>query len=209
MTCVGVTWPGRKQSMKLGAGLQACGSPGRPTLEAKQRYPLPVALPAGGAGPSLAVSHQTHSTGDASSEPTRGGGEHRNQAPAGPGKGQLGRSPMAGRAPSGPQHSALPLSPLGPFISALSQSHPLPTLGSSWFLSKHHQHIRRCTHTEHLHTPRCTRHTACRYTPTHSTWARAHTRMCADTICTHTRDTSTKTEAYTPPRHTAHIQTST
>lgn len=70
--------------------------------EAAQRYPLPAARPAGGTGPSLALGHQTHSTGDASSEPTQGGGGRQNWEPSGPGKGQLGRSPEAGRAQAGP-----------------------------------------------------------------------------------------------------------
>jgi hypothetical protein len=66
-------------------------------MEAAQKHPLPTAQPACGAQPSLAFGHQTHSTEDASSEPIKGGGGQQSQAPEAPGKGQLGRTPMASK----------------------------------------------------------------------------------------------------------------
>lgn len=79
MTCAGVTWPGREQSVKLEAGLQAHGG--------GTEVPQLPAQPAGGTGPSLALGHQTHSTGDASSEPLREGVGGRTRHPRGLGKG--------------------------------------------------------------------------------------------------------------------------
>lgn len=87
--------------------------------------PLPTTQSACGAQPSLALSHQTHSIEDASSEPTRGGGGQQSQAPKGPGKGQLERSPMAIWAQSGPQHRC-PFSvffPSFPYPALLCQAH--------------------------------------------------------------------------------------
>ena len=56
-----------------GAGGWAVG-PWAPHHGGSTKVPLPTAQSASGAGPSLALGHQTHSTGDASSEPMEGEG---------------------------------------------------------------------------------------------------------------------------------------
>lgn len=93
------------------------------------KVPLPAAQSASGAGPSLALGHQTHSTGDASSEPVGGGGQL-NQASSGPGKGQLRRSCVAGRAQSGPHFGPVPPTACPQHLPSLPSAQTLPSQGA-------------------------------------------------------------------------------
>ena len=71
-----------------GAGGWAAGT-WAPHHGGSTKVPLPAAQSASGAGPSLALCHQTHSTGDASSEPMEGEGSG-TRHPQGLGKGSYG-----------------------------------------------------------------------------------------------------------------------
>lgn len=198
-----------------GAGGWAAGT-WAPHHGASTKVPLPAAQSASGAGPSLALGHQTHSTGDASSEPMGGGGQ-RNQAFSGPGKGQLRRSCVAGKTQSGPHFgpvppysppSASPILALCP-NSALSgrpgtcpDHRPGPSLAPGC-----HQHISTLMLP---HTKKHTHHPPCMPTPTPKDMgASTHLDACTHRLYIRARDTypeahPTKTHLPTHPRHTHH-----
>lgn len=101
-----------------GAGGWAVG-PWAPHHGGSTKVPLPTAQSASGAGPSLALGHQTHSTGDASSEPMEGEGSG-TRHPRSLGKGSYGGAAWLVGPVWPPLWSYSPLQP------ALSISHPCP-----------------------------------------------------------------------------------
>ena len=157
----------------------------------------------------------------------QGGDGREDQAPSGPGKGQLGRSPRAGRARSGPSIALSTAAPSSPFL-VLSYSHPLPKphpIQAPTYIPPHrpgavlaqtataHEQTHACTH-QGAHVPcRCTQmqpvHTDHRHThlgartetPAEITSLYApHTGTCH----THIPRTYTfrhpHTDSHTPPR---------
>lgn len=169
--------------------------------------PLPTTQSACGVQPSLALSHQTHSIEDASSEPTRGGGGQQSQAPKGPGKGQLERSPMAIWAQSAPstavpsKYSSHPSLTLFCSVKACSY---IPLTQATGQPNPNGTSIETGTHTlrsMYTTSPECTQlHT--------NTGALAHTdtQRCMRMGPTHTIDAYTQTQTCHPwhvsmPRH--------
>lgn len=197
--------------MKLGMWRQHRGTP----------FPLPSLLvELGPAWPSATK----HSTGDASSEPTQGGGGQRNQEPLGPGKGQLGRT---GRAQLGTQHSPVPLQPLLPsWHSPIPPSAQTPphqgtqvhtSIEARGCLSPncHSTQADTCSHTQRsIHTTRCLHTSMCKhtgaYTHRHMQIQSVHKETQADTPLTLShlhKDTST--ESTFLHRNTHSVQTRT
>lgn len=194
--------------MKLGVGLQAFGLP---TMEAAQRYlsRLPSLLVELGPAWPSATKHipqgrllRAH----------RGGGQQ-NQAPSGPGKGQLGRSCAAGRAQSGPHFSPVPPaarsrhSPIlilcpNSSLSGYPGTYPPHRPGAS-LGPNHHQHISR-----HMlaHTKKHTYHPPWMHTPTHKHMGTStHTDACTYCLCIAHGDTCPEIQANVPHRHATHL----
>ena len=153
-----------------GAGGWAAGT-WAPHHGGSTKVPLPAAQSASGAGPSLALCHQTHSTGDASSEPMEGEGSG-TRHPQGLGKGSYGGvewpvgpvwPPLWPYPPYSPP-SASPILALCP-NSALSghpgtcpAHRPRPSLAPGC-----HQHVSTLML---AHTKKYTHHPPCMHTPT-------------------------------------------
>lgn len=166
-------------------------------VEAAQGPPCP-AQPAGGAGPSLALRHQTHSTGDASLEPTQGGGSGTRALGAWE---RAEEGAWAGR-PRGTQHGRpVPPPPLLPSwhapSSPLCKCHP----------PRHQAHLHTAALCPHRHSSQTDGHAPT--LPPTSTRVLAHTQTHADTICTqrntgrHTTPTCTDTpDTLLTPRNT-------
>lgn len=191
-----------------GAGGWAVG-PWAPHHGGSTKVPLPTAQSASGAGPSLALGHQTHSTGDASSEPMEGEGSG-TRHPWSLGKGSYGGAAWLVGPVWPPLWSYSPLQP------ALSISHPCPLpklcplrvpryMPCSQAQAKPcprlppaHEHTHARTYQEVYTPPTLHAHTN---TQTHG---REHTGMHAPTACTYKPETHTR--KHTPHRHT-HLPT--
>ena len=185
--------------MKLGVGLQPCGLP---TVEAAQRYPslLPSLLVEPGPAWPSATKHIPQGTPPQSPQ---GGGGQQNQAPSGPGKGQLRRSPVAARAQPGPHLGPVPLQ--SPLLSTLPFSPSALTLPYQ-DAQVHTLHIvlagDNLAQTTICIQTHASAHQEAYIPPTLHTHnhTQTHGRMHIHITCIH--NTHTQIQTYTPHRHT-------